>query len=473
MADFSTALVNQEAEEAAIGSLLISPDMLPVVRPILGPDGAPFYTERFRWLYRAIVSLAQEGAYIDPVTILDKLASMGRTEDAGGASTIAGLLDATPSSVHAEHYARIVARYAVARDTIAACSTIAQVAAEVQEPALLQARINDIVANVFRGQGKSLALRASGAEMLSGLKEQQHRLVSVDPDNAPTNDLISGLKPLDALLGPASGGDLRFILAPTSTGKTSLMLQGIRANAKRGQRPAFYYNELSAKRLANRIMIMESVDWASFLMNKARRPLPLITEEMLRTGIAESNPTYIHILKNLELWMGQVTFIPAHGWSARQIVADFTALWEQGLCDQVWVDYLDLIQDEYRNANGMSEAIGDRLALLKNGAASCRLQHTDGIPIVVSGQPPKSSSGDASRPSMNDTYGSVRPSQYASQFLTMWRERDANGQHTGVTLIRVEKNPEVGHEGEEVACAVAGDEQRRGFSFYPIASAKR
>ena len=468
MTDFSTALVNQEAEEAAIGSLLISPDMLPVVRPILGPDGAPFYTERFRWLYKAIVSLTQEGAYVDPVTILDKLSEMGRTEDAGGASTIAALLNVVPSAAHAEHYARIVARYAVARETIAACSTIAQAAAEVQEPALLQARVNDILAGVFRGQGKSLVLRDSGTDLLDSLRAKQERLLAETPDTLD-NVLIAGLKPLDVLLGPLAGGDLRFILAPTSTGKTSLILQGIRANAKRGHRPAFYYNELSATRLANRLVIMESVDWASFVLKKTRKPLPLITEEMLRAGIPASNPTYIHVLKNLELWLGQVTFIPAHGWSARQIVDDFTSLWEQGLCDQVWIDYLDLIQDEARNANGMSEAIGDRLAVLKNGAASCRLQHTDGIPIVVSGQPPKSSSGDTTRPSMNDAYGSVRPSQYASQFLTLWRERDINGQATGATLIRVEKNPEVGHEGEEVACAVAGDENRRGFTFYPIA----
>jgi hypothetical protein len=470
MADFSTALVNLEAEEATIGSLLISPDMLPVVRPILGPEGAPFYTERFRWLYRSIVSLAQEGAYIDLVTIMDRLGEMGRTEDAGGMSGIVSLFDAVPSSVHAEHYARIVARYAVARDLLTACTPIAQAASEVQEPALLQARVNDILAGVFRGQGKTLALRDSGTDLLEGLKSKQKRLLTEDANAALDNSLISGIKPLDVLLGPLAGGDLRFILAPTSTGKTSLELQGVRANAKRGHRPAFYYNELSATRLVNRLLIMESVDWASFITKKSRRPLPLITEEMLRMGVAESNPAYVHTLKNLELWLGQVTFIPAHGWTARQIVDDFTALWEQGLCDQVWVDYLDLIQDEYRGASsGMSEAIGDRLATLKNGAASCRLQHTDGIPIVVSGQPPKSSSGDTSRPSMNDTYGSVRPSQYASQFLTMWRERDLNGQATGATLIRVEKNPEVGHEGEEVACAVAGDENRRGFSFYPIA----
>jgi hypothetical protein len=470
MTDFSTPLVNLEAEEATIGSLLLSPELLPVVRPILGPDGAPFYTERFRWLYRALVSLAQEGAYVDPVTILDRLGVMGRTEDAGGAATIAGLLNATPSSAHAAHYARIVARYAVARDTIAACSTIAQAAAEVQEPALLQARVNDILAGVFRGQGKTLALRDLGLEMLDTLQAKQKRLLAEDAD-ANANVLISGIKPLDALLGPLAGGDLRFILAPTSTGKTSLELQGVRANAKRGRRPAFYYNELSATRLMNRLTIMESVDWANFVMGRARRPIPLITEEMLRVGVVESNPAYVHTLKNLALWLGQVTFIPAHGWTARQIVDDFTALWEQGLCDQVWVDYLDLIQDEYRSngGGGMSEAIGDRLATLKNGAASCRLPHTDGIPIVVSGQPPKSSSGDIGRPSMNDTYGSVRPSQYASQFLTMWRERDTNGQYTGVTLIRVEKNPEVGHEGHEVACAVAGDENRRGFTFYPIA----
>jgi hypothetical protein len=158
--------------------------------------------------------------------------------------------------------------------------------------------------------------------------------------------------------------------------------------------------------------------------------------------------------------------VPAHGWKATDIVSDFTCLWSQGRCDQVYVDYLDLIP--YDTRGNMSEQIGLKLGELKNGAAACKWHDGDGgIPLVVTGQPTKGFD-ESERPTMGDAFGSVRIQQFASKFLTMWRERDQQGRPTGDTLVRIEKNPDGGHEGAQVALRGAGDADHRGYVFYPI-----
>ena len=47
---------------------------------------------------------------------------------------------------------------------------------------------------------------------------------------------MTGVAPLDNLLTPVWGGGLMYLLAPTSTGKTSFLLQMMKKNVLRGMR---------------------------------------------------------------------------------------------------------------------------------------------------------------------------------------------------------------------------------------------
>ena len=166
-------------------------------------------------------------------------------------------------------------------------------------------------------------------------------------------------------------------------------------------------------------------------------------------------------------WTKHCTFSDVSGLSAPEIVTVFQELWRQGLCDQVYIDYLDLIPYEAKHSN-MSEDVGTKLATLKAGAAACKHDKTDGgIPIVISGQPVKEYD-EANKPTMDKAFGSVRIQQYASHFLIMWRERNKEGEATGYTTITVAKNAAGGREGQDVVFRVAGDAERRGFIFYPV-----
>lgn len=115
------------AEEAVLGALLIDPQALPRVAAGLTP--ADFYLSNHSLLYSALLRLAaQPGGQVDFLLLTTHLEQQGMLAQLGGAAWIAGLLNAVPSAVNIEHYARLVHEAAVRRRLLAAAGQIAQLA---------------------------------------------------------------------------------------------------------------------------------------------------------------------------------------------------------------------------------------------------------------------------------------------------------------------------------------------------------
>src|SRR4030065_2032866 len=106
MTDNTEPLFSQEAEEALIGSVLINPGIL----SLLDVQSGNFYIHRLRWIWQAFERLAGRGEGIDFVTLAEEIERMGKTGDVPQ-GYLAGLINATPSSLEAEAYAGIVRDY--------------------------------------------------------------------------------------------------------------------------------------------------------------------------------------------------------------------------------------------------------------------------------------------------------------------------------------------------------------------------
>jgi len=119
---------NIEAEEAVLGALLIDPDALQVVQPILGSTGEMFYVQRHGIVYAAIVHLDSQGKPADLVVLTDYLEQTGALAEVGGPAFLTGLINATPTSIYAAHYAQIIHRDHILRRLIEASGTIAKMA---------------------------------------------------------------------------------------------------------------------------------------------------------------------------------------------------------------------------------------------------------------------------------------------------------------------------------------------------------
>ena len=112
-----------DAEAAVLGSILIDPDAKAVVAAILKPED--FYRETYRMVYQAILDLGDTPA--DSLTVTSLLDKRGQLDQVGW-GIVNELVARTPTSLHVEHYARLVAGCARHRRWIAASGRIAAAA---------------------------------------------------------------------------------------------------------------------------------------------------------------------------------------------------------------------------------------------------------------------------------------------------------------------------------------------------------
>jgi replicative DNA helicase len=242
---------NIEAEEAILGSILIDRDAVIKVAPILKPED--YYREKNGWIYAAVLDLYDRHEPADFVTLCDEMERRGQLDDVGGREYMTALLNAVPTAVHAEYYARIVERCATLRRLIGAAGQIAAIG--YQEDIEADNAIDQAEQALFkvaeRRQAKDFVRIKEAlhdyAEELDALHAQKGHVVGV-----PT-----GFIDLDRLLGGLRKSDLIILAARPSAGKTALAM-GIAHNAATDGVPVGIFSlEMSVSQLVTRFMAMQ------------------------------------------------------------------------------------------------------------------------------------------------------------------------------------------------------------------------
>lgn len=116
----------ESPERALVGSLLIDSGYAVRVRGLVPVEA--FQDGRLAWVYAAILDLDAAGQPVDVVTVTNDLERRRQLSEIGGAAWVMDLINAVPTPVHAEHYARMVAAAWKKRDTIALAQRIVQAA---------------------------------------------------------------------------------------------------------------------------------------------------------------------------------------------------------------------------------------------------------------------------------------------------------------------------------------------------------
>jgi replicative DNA helicase len=119
---------SEEAERGVLGSILM--DAARVVDLAIERQIRPesFYIPAHLVLYENILDLHEKGRPVDLLTVGDRLRDAGQLDLVGGRSMLEALIDACPTSAHAEYYIDIVRQKFLmrkvidcSRDAIEAC----------------------------------------------------------------------------------------------------------------------------------------------------------------------------------------------------------------------------------------------------------------------------------------------------------------------------------------------------------------
>ncbi len=325
---------NLEAEEAVLGSLLIDPDAMIKIAAFLKADD--FYREKNGWIYQAILDLHERREPADFVTLVDELERRDRLREVGGVAYVSSLINAVPTAVHVEYYARIVERAATLRRLIGAAGQIAALAyEEAQDVDEVVDRAEQLIFSVSERR-----VRRDLAPVHTIMSDVVNRIEYLHNHKGEVLGVPSGFNRLDKLLGGFQKSDLIVLAARPGVGKTSLALNVAMNAAKRfGQRVAFFSLEMSAEQLVQRLLSSETG------IDQQRLRLGDITDEewpLLMEAAGELSKTMLFIddtpaMSALELRT-----------KARRLQA------EHGL-DMIIVDYLQLMRGDSRTENRVQE----------------------------------------------------------------------------------------------------------------------
>jgi hypothetical protein len=104
---------NIDAERALLGSTLILPNLFVEMAATIKPEY--FYVIRHRYIWESMRKLSEQGIQVDYLTLSNALQTSGLLKQVGGYEYLIQLVQETPTSMHADSYARIVKEKAYKR----------------------------------------------------------------------------------------------------------------------------------------------------------------------------------------------------------------------------------------------------------------------------------------------------------------------------------------------------------------------
>lgn len=326
---------SQEAEEATIGAILINPVAYFGVAAFLQADD--FFLLRHRYIWQALQRLSERDEPIEYLTLIEELRDIGKLDEIGGPAYITQLINSTPTSVHAEVYARLVERAATRRRLISASDQIKALA--LNEEITIEQVISDSEAKLFDVTERQLSKELIPMrEAISAYYDRIEHLMRYQDEAL---GLPSGFKDLDKLLGGLQKSDLIIFAGRPGMGKTSWLLSAAVNMARLGARIAVFSMEMGVEQIVQRLVSMEAG----------------INSQNLRSGqlTAQEWSRFVHAAGNLSSFRLFIDDTPAMNPIQMRTKCHRLAR-EHGL-DLVIVDYLQLMNAGGAYANNRVQEI--------------------------------------------------------------------------------------------------------------------
>jgi len=333
-----------EAEEAVVGSVLIDGDCFSRVAPYIKADD--FYRERNQLCFAACEALFQRDEAIDQVTLARELSRSSQLETVGGMAYLSHLISVTPTSVHSEHYANVVARTATMRkliDVASRISTLGYQDTDDIDATLRQAEDALFTVRGTESQRGFMPLRQIYDQYL----EDQAAFADVLTDKS--GPVMTGYSELDELWGGIQRSDLVILGASPSLGKSALALNASVNAAKNGSTVGVFSLEMSRDQLAMRILSAEAE------IDSHRLRLGLLTDAQ-----SDRITDAIGRLSDLPVYIDDT---PSQSMIEMRSKARRLSL-EHGL-DLLVVDYLQLIQGRSGRSDNRVQEISEISRSLK------------------------------------------------------------------------------------------------------------
>tara|TARA_Y100000590_G_scaffold217440_1_gene246192 strand:+ start:2549 stop:3979 length:1431 start_codon:yes stop_codon:yes gene_type:complete len=396
---------NIEAEQAVIGSILVSNDIYDEVSTLI--DSKKFFDPIHMKIYETIEKLIAKGLLANPITLKNHFENNENLKELGGQEYLIKITKFSTSVKQAIDYANIVQEMHVRRELIKISESLLNQASNNTENTtsgeeIIQTAEKSLFDLAERGHFNRSFLKFENAlqqtiEMAKSAYKNEEGIVGI-----PT-----GLTDLDSRLGGLHKQDLIIIAGRPSMGKTALAtniaFHAAKNIEKKGSKStvAFFSLEMSSEQLSTRILSEQS----RIRSNDIRRGK--VSEKEFEQFIETSKNIF-----NLPLYIDETPAITISAVSnrARRIKRLF------GL-DLIVIDYIQLMRSGSNRYDGRVQEISEITQGLK--ALAKELD----VPVLALSQLSRSvEQRDNKKPQLSDLRESGSIEQDADVVMFVYRE---------------------------------------------------
>lgn len=389
-----------DAEASVLAQALVSRDVALDVVQVL--DVEDFYEDRHRKVFKLLDESIQAGLSLDTISIRDR----AETDDLK--QCIFSLQDSSEYlATDTAEMILILKQKRQAREVVTLCRD-GQVAAMAGKPEAL----TDLIA-------KTLELKQStrGKVALSSQQLATEYLEHLDAvaTGKKTAGIDFGFMELDNLTNGAKPGQLIYVAARTSQGKSALLGDMAMNMLEQGKSVYFVSAESSRLEMMDRVVGRLS----GLGHNRLQTRLGDDDLSTVTNALGQFNDYKLNVNDDSEI-------------TSERILVEANRLKLQGKLDVLFVDYVQFLRDPIRGKELETYRIGRISATLK------RIARTLDIPVIAACQVNREATSrqDEKAPRLSDLKDSGSLEQDADVVLGLWREDDL----VPVTSVRVLKH---------------------------------
>ena len=290
---------DDEAEAGVLGGVMSHNDWLRKLADLQVED---FYGPKHQAVFGAMRNLEATATPIDPITVEAELQRQGKLEAVGGLAFLGELMLRCPSVDNVLHYAAIIVRHRVKRDTLLAASEVVEAlcdpdrADDLDGEAAQQFAARRIACVEVRAASTSITIGTAVNERLAELERIADDLTS---GRQSLTGVPTGVGVLDKLIGGFQRGIMTIVAARPGMGKSALGVGHADATSEAHLGVHVFSLEDSIARYADRTLARHSrvspqeFAQARLTRDQMARITAAITRLRLRTGWILDKSTYL------------------------------------------------------------------------------------------------------------------------------------------------------------------------------------
>jgi replicative DNA helicase len=329
----------RDIEGAVLGAILIEQTAFERASAMLKPE--MFYVDANQAIYRAMEALSSDGQPIDILTVSERLQASGASVEQYYLTT---LTNQVVSGTNIEAHCRIVSQKYILRQSIRLGTELVEKAYNASADPF---EVIDFAEQAISSLGDSMAFgdMTAMSTVLVNTWRRVHERVQQANAGIKIGGVPSGIRKLDEATLGWQNGDLIYLAARPSVGKTAFALHLIRAAAEHfksiGGCVAIWSLEMESVMLAMRMLSSESDVYLTSLLTGR------IEENVLQTKVFAKG---MKGLSNLPIF-----FDDSPGLSMQKLKAKSRKLKRSQKLGLVVVDYLQLMSGDGQRGNREQE----------------------------------------------------------------------------------------------------------------------